>query len=74
MKRLLLAIGLAAAAVLALTVPATAGAVGHPVWVTKPTCTATMTGLTCTGRAAGVQPPYLDGYGPVEAAISAQNR
>jgi hypothetical protein len=65
---------LTAAALLALTIPAAAGAAGHPNWVRNPTCTATMTDLTCTGKAAGVQPPFIDGYGPVEAAIIALNR
>jgi hypothetical protein len=66
---------LTAAAFLALTVPAAAGAAGHPVWVTYPTCTATpnatatTSDLTCTGRAAGVQPQSLPDLGPVQAAI-----
>lgn len=57
------------AALLALAVPTTAGAVGSPRWVTTPTCTATTSDLTCTGRAAGVQPRSLPDLGPVEAAI-----
>jgi hypothetical protein len=60
------------AALLALAVPATAGAVGSPRWVTIPTCTATTSDLTCTGRAAGVQPQSIPEFGPVEAAIFGQ--
>jgi hypothetical protein len=59
------------AALLALAVPASSGAVGSARWVTYPTCTATTTTITCTGRAAGVQPKSIEGLGTVEVALHA---
>ena len=44
---------LASAALLALAVPSSASAA--PRWLDSPTCTATTTTLTCTGKAVGVR-------------------
>lgn len=44
-------------------------------WVSGPTCTATATTLTCTGRAAGIQPdqhyPIVPGSGPLKVGLFA---
>jgi hypothetical protein len=46
------------AVVAALVVTATAGAVpgSHAMWIGTPTCSATTTTLTCSGKAAGFDP------------------
>jgi hypothetical protein len=67
MKKLIIAI----AAVTVLAVPASSSAVGSARWVTYPTCTATTTTITCTGRAAGVQPQSMGDLGAVEVALHA---
>ena len=59
------------AAVLALALPTTASAVSSPKWLKYPTCTASTTDLTCTGKAKGVEPPFIEQYGIVEVAIHA---
>lgn len=56
-------------ALLALAIPTTASAVGSPRWVNYPTCTATTSALTCSGKAAGVQPQSIFGVGRVQAGI-----
>lgn len=52
-----------------LALPATSSAAGSARWTTYPACTGTATALTCTGKAAGVQPRFYPGLSPVEAAI-----
>jgi hypothetical protein len=57
------------ASVVALAVPVASHAAGSPRWVTYPSCTATASALTCTGRAAGVQPDFIGGLGYTEVAL-----
>jgi hypothetical protein len=57
------------AALVALAVPASSSAVGSARWTSYPTCTANATTLTCSGRAAGVQPRFLSNWGPVEVGL-----
>jgi hypothetical protein len=73
-QRLRLAAG-AAVLVAALIVPATATAAEK--WLDYPSCTATSTTLTCTGKAAGIARPFNNPLGAglssqVEASISAR--
>src|SRR5947209_6456102 len=73
-QRLRLAAGLAVL-LGALIVPATAGAAAK--WLDYPTCTATSSTLTCTGRAAGISGPntnpfYPGSHSPVQASITTQ--
>jgi hypothetical protein len=65
MKKLLIAL----TALVALAIPASSKAA---TWVTNPTCTATTTTLTCTGRAAGLHPKEMFGLGPLEAGIQGE--
>jgi hypothetical protein len=60
------------AALLALAIPTVSSAAGSPRWVTYPTCTATTSALTCTGRAAGVQPQSIVGLGSVQVVLFGQ--
>lgn len=62
----------AMAALLALAVPAGSSAAGSPRWITVPTCTATTTALTCTGRAAGVHPKFISGLSAVATGIQGE--
>jgi hypothetical protein len=56
MKRLrLIATGAAAAAALALAMPAGSPAATTAKWLSYPTCTATSSSITCTGKAAGLR-------------------
>jgi hypothetical protein len=57
------------AALLALAIPASSSAVDTARWLTDPTCTATTTTLTCTGRAVGLQRPNNNPLGSLDAAI-----
>jgi hypothetical protein len=63
-------------ALLALAIPASSSAADTTRWVTEPSCSATTTTLTCTGKAAGLQRP--NNYplpvvlSPPEAAILGQ--
>jgi hypothetical protein len=57
------------ASVVALAAPAASHAAGSPRWVTYPSCTGTTTALTCTGRAAGVQPDFIEGLGSTEVGL-----
>jgi hypothetical protein len=43
---------------------------GSPRWIVQPTCTATTSELTCTGKAAGVVPKQLDDFSPIEVGIT----
>jgi hypothetical protein len=60
------------AALLALAMPASSNATGSPRWSTDPTCTATTTALTCSGKAAAVQPQTIIGLSSVEAGIKGE--
>jgi hypothetical protein len=62
-------LGITTAVLLALALPAGSNAAGSARWVAQPSCTATTTVLSCTGRAAGVHPQAIAGLGPVEAGI-----
>jgi hypothetical protein len=64
MKKLLIT----STALVALAIAA--GANAATKWLTYPSCAATSTSLTCTGRAASIQPKVMAGLGPAEAAIS----
>jgi hypothetical protein len=73
-RRLRLAAGLAVL-VGALIVPATASAAAK--WLDYPTCTATSSTLTCTGKAAGISRPNTNPFfpgskSPVQASITTQ--
>jgi len=66
MKRTIVAIG----TVLVLAVPASSGAANPDArWLTYPTCSATATTLTCTGRAVVANPRPVYGLGELQAAI-----
>jgi len=66
MKRTIVAIG----TVLVLAVPASSGAANPDArWLTYPTCSATATTLTCTGRAVVANPRAVYGLGELQAAI-----
>jgi hypothetical protein len=69
MRKLIVAIAM----LVALAVAAGASAAGSARWIDYPTCTATSAALTCSGRAAGVQPRVLSGLG-VETVISGRVR
>jgi hypothetical protein len=62
------------AALLAFALATSSRAAGSGHWTTQPRCTATNTGLTCAGRAAGVQPQFIVGLGPVQAGITGEVR
>jgi hypothetical protein len=62
------------AALLALAMAASSRAAGSDHWITQPRCSATTTALTCTGRAAGVQPRFIFGLGAVEGGITGEVR
>jgi hypothetical protein len=71
MKRFALVI----TSVLAMLIPASSSAADTTRWLDYPSCTATTTTLTCTGKAAGLQRPNnnpLGGIYPPEAAILGQ--
>jgi hypothetical protein len=55
--------------VLALVVPAGAIAAGSPKWTAYPSCTASTTTLTCTGRAVAVHPQSMPNLGPLGVAV-----
>jgi hypothetical protein len=65
--------GIAIASLVALAVPATSKA-DSGRWLGYPTCMATTTTLTCSGRATIPRPRPIQGLGPPEAAIIAQVR
>jgi hypothetical protein len=65
MKRL---IGICTA-VAVLAAPAASHAAGSARWITSPSCSATVAAVTCTGRASGVQPGFIEGTGPVEVGL-----
>jgi hypothetical protein len=60
----------------AAVIPASASAADTTRWVTEPSCTATTTTLTCTGKGAGLQRPnnypLPFALSPPEAAILGQ--
>jgi hypothetical protein len=64
------------AVLLALAIPARSSAADTTRWLTYPSCSATTTSLTCTGKGAGLQRPENNplgvGLGPPEAAIIGQ--
>src|SRR5919197_268094 len=60
------------AAFLALAIPAASSAAGSARWITYPTCTATASALTCSGRAAGVQPRSIVELGSVQVVLFGQ--
>jgi hypothetical protein len=62
------------AAILALAIATSSRAAGSGHWTTQPQCTTTNTGLTCVGRAAGVQPQFIFGVGAVQAGITGEVR
>ena len=68
MRRFSIAVG----ALLACALAASSTAAGSTKGFTDPTCTATATGLTCTGKAAGVQPRSIFGLSSVEAGIKGE--
>jgi hypothetical protein len=62
-------LGIMTAVLLALALPAVSDAARSASWIAQPSCTATTTALSCTGRATGVQPRAIAGLGPVEVSI-----
>jgi len=72
MKRVLVALIAALASLLMLALPATSGAAGQDGWLSYPTCTATATALSCSGRAAIARPRPVPGLSPLMAGVIAQ--
>jgi hypothetical protein len=68
MGRFSITIGVA----LACAFAASSSAFAAAKWPGDPTCTATTTALTCTGKAAGLHPRFIYGLSPVEVAIKGE--
>jgi hypothetical protein len=59
-------------ALLALAIATSSRAAGSAHWTTQPRCAATTRALSCTGRAAGVQPQFIVGLGAVQAGMTGE--
>ena len=53
----------------AAVIPASSSAADTTRWLTEPSCTATTTTLTCTGKAAGLQRPNNNPLGGVDGFL-----
>jgi hypothetical protein len=62
------------AALLAFATAGNSRAAGSAHWTAEPLCAATGMTLTCTGKAAGVQPQVVAGLGPVGAGVTGEIR
>src|SRR5919202_187044 len=61
-----------AVAAVAVAIPGASFAAGSPRWVTYPSCTASTTTLTCTGRAAAVHPKFMPNLGSASVGLFAR--